>query len=91
MELEEGEWSWLKPHYQRNALFVVANSLSLVEVGKAIASDSSLQVQKWIQENQLARPSSDQIAMWEAVPQTRFSFVIVQPYVLVQEKNELPS
>lgn len=86
LSVEEGEWSWLKPHLARGALFLVGPDLSLFDVGNAIANDTSGSVQKWIQKGQLARPSTEQVEKWDAVPTQIFSFLIVQPYVFVQEK-----
>ncbi|NJR75105.1 MAG: DUF2288 family protein [Scytonema sp. CRU_2_7] len=84
--LDEAEWKWLIPHAQRDAVIVVAVELDLLEVGVAIASDKILEVQIWIDEALITKPSTAQIGEWNTQPAKRFNTLIIQPYVLVQEK-----
>ena len=83
--LEPANWEFLKPHAQRDALIIVSPSLDLVEVGSAIAQDETDSVQQWIQQEQLQKPSADQLSLWNVQPDKTFNALIVQPYVLVQE------
>lgn len=83
--LDEAEWEWLIPHVQRDAVILVAIGLNLVDVGEAIASDNTLSVQQWIDEQLITKPSVTQLGEWNSDPQKRFNTLIVQPYVLVQE------
>ncbi|MEB3181092.1 MAG: DUF2288 domain-containing protein [Nostocaceae cyanobacterium] len=85
--LDEAEWEWLIPHVQRDAVIVVSNDLDLLDVGVAIASDSTVEVQNWISEAFLTKPSVTQLGEWNTNPTKRFNTLIVQPYVLVQEKD----
>lgn len=84
--LDEAEWEWLIPHVQRDAVILVPIELDLLNVGVAIASDNTLQVQQWIDEQLLAKPSVAQIGEWNGDRTKRFNTLIVQPYVLIQEK-----
>ncbi|NWF58045.1 MAG: DUF2288 domain-containing protein [Fischerella sp.] len=84
--LDEAEWEWLIPHAQRDAVIVVAAGLDLLEVGVAIASDRVLEVQNWIDEALITKPSLDQLGEWNSDRTKRFNTLIVQPFVLVQEK-----
>lgn len=84
--LDEAEWEWLIPHAQRDAVIVVSDNLDLVEVGEAIASDNTQSVQNWIDEQLLTKPSPVQLGTWNSEPSKRFNTLIIQPYVLVQEK-----
>ncbi len=84
--LDEAVWTWLAPHVQRESVFVVAGDLDLLAVGEAIARDNLSQVEAWIQAAQLGKPSASQIDRWSENPATRFDALIVQPFVLVQEK-----
>lgn len=84
--LDEAEWEWLIPHVQRDAVIVVAVGLDLLDVGVAIASDNTSQVGTWIDEALIAKPSTDQMGEWNLERTKRFHTLIVQPYVLVQEK-----
>jgi hypothetical protein len=84
-DLDEAEWAWLKPHAQRDVLIVVAPGLDLVEVGVALAEDSSEQVGKWIRQGVLGKPTAEQVNQWDTLPTKRFNCLVVQPYVLMQE------
>jgi hypothetical protein len=83
--LDEAEWEWLSPHAKRDAVIVVSPGLDLVEVGLAIANDNASMVQRWISEQQIYKPSPEQISIWEQEQTHRFNALIVQPYVLVQD------
>jgi hypothetical protein len=87
--LDEAEWDWLIPHAQRDAIIVVADGLDLLDVGEAIASDNIPTVQNWIDEQLLVKPSPEQLGNWNSDRTKRFNALIVEPYVLVQEKAVL--
>lgn len=82
--IDQAEWEWLIPHVQRDAVVVVDPTLDLVDVGVAIASDNTMAVQHWISEQQLSKPSPEQLATWNSDRTRRFNALIVQPYVLMQ-------
>lgn len=84
--LDEAEWEWLIPHAQRDAVIVVAGDLNLVDVGEAIANDRTSSVQQWIDKQLITKPSNTQLGEWNSNPSKRFDTLIIQPYVLVQEK-----
>lgn len=84
--LDQAEWEWIAPHIERQSVVVVAQDLNLVEVGMKIAQDDAPTVQDWIKKDLLTRPSTTQIRNWEQNPGKRFSTLIVQPYVLIQEQ-----
>ncbi|MBW4520451.1 MAG: DUF2288 domain-containing protein [Scytolyngbya sp. HA4215-MV1] len=83
--LDEATWDWLMPHAKRDSVIVVSPELDLLDVGVAIASDNTTSVQHWIAESLIAKPSPDQLANWNDHLNQRFTALIVQPYVLVQE------
>ncbi|NJM22360.1 MAG: DUF2288 family protein [Richelia sp. RM2_1_2] len=85
--LDESEWGWLIPHVQRDSVIVVATELDLLDVGEAIASDKSSQVQNWIDGALIAKPTAVQVGEWNMQREKRFNTLIVQPFVLVQEKD----
>jgi hypothetical protein len=87
--LDQAEWEWLEPHLERDAVILVATGLSLVEVGVALATDNAAAVQRWIAEQLIGKPSLAQRAIWTA-GNPRFTALIVQPYVLVQERVQEP-
>lgn len=84
--IDEAEWTWLRPHLQRDAVIVVSHGLHLRDVGRAIALDQKDQVEEWVAKGLMAKPTAAQIASWDERPAKRFLSMIVQPYVLVQER-----
>lgn len=83
--LGPAEWSILKPHSDRNAVFLVMPPLELLTVGRALEADDTERVSQWLKSSQLLRPSSDQITSWNATPSKTFQTLVVAPYVLIQE------
>ncbi len=73
-------WSWLRPHQQRGALFLVAEKLDLVEVAVEVAEDRVVQIKAWLENGNLVRPTPNQVAEWE-ISGGLFSGIIVKPYV----------
>ena len=84
-EIETVEWHWLRPHLERGALIVVDLALDLAATAARISADDTIQVGAWIAAGQLAKPTREQIADWEADPVRTFRMLIVRPYVLIQE------
>lgn len=84
--LDEAEWEWLIPHVQRDVVILVAVELDLLDVGVAIASDNILKVQTWVDEALITKPSTTQVGEWNTQYTKRFNTLIIQPYVLIQEK-----
>lgn len=78
-------WHWLRPHYQRDALWVVAMSLDLEAVGAALTRDDAQAVRAWLADGSLCKPDKEQLASWESDPLHPLSMLIVQPFVLVQD------
>ena len=85
--LDEATWEWLMPHVERDVLVIVVPELDLLEVGEAIASDNVNFVQRWISEQQMTKPSPEQIAEWNKNRSKKFNALIVSPYVLIQEQT----
>lgn len=84
--IDEAEWSWIKPHVARNAVIVVHPTLDLLDAGFCVVENQTEKVQEWITKGWFTKPTSNQIDSWEHEPTKRFLILIVQPYVLVQEK-----
>ena len=75
------DWGALRPHHQREALFLVSPDLDLVEAALAVASNRADRVEAWLTVGRLGRPEAAMAPVLEA---GRFQFVIVQPFVLAQ-------
>ena len=80
-------WHWLRPHQQRDALWVVAADLDLEAVGAALARDDAEAVRAWLADGSLCKPAKEQLDRWESDPLQPLSMLIVQPFVLVQERT----
>lgn len=85
-EMGVAGWSLIRPHHERGGLIVVSPSLDLATVGVAVATDRAAVVQSWMGEGLLRRSDDEDGARW-ATGGT-FRFVIVQPFVLIQEIDD---
>jgi len=83
-DLAEVSWRELKIHLKRDAIIVVAAELDLIDVAVAVANDDKSLVEVWIGENQLGKPTEEQLKSWEEESEYRFKMLIVQPFILVQ-------
>lgn len=83
-QIEQATWDMLKPHFERGGLVVVHEDLDLVEVGAAVAEDRVDQVQHWLEGRMLVKPDAAVVETWP--DEKTFNFVIIQPYVLVQNR-----
>lgn len=77
------EWSYLKPHYKNEALIFVDLSLSITEVGEALANDDADRVSLWRSTGDIITPSAPHASYWEE-SQTKFKALVVSPFVLIQ-------
>ncbi len=84
-QIVTGFWSDLLSHAQRNAVFLVDEALDLVEVAFKVATDDVASVELWIEKASLVRPTAEQIDEWTLMNDKSFRFIIVAPYVLIQE------
>lgn len=78
----------LHAHLRRDAVFVVSAGLSLVDCGVAVAMDDAAKVEAWVTSGELRRPTAEERAEWLAEKERRWSAIVVQPYVLVQDLPE---
>jgi len=76
------DWRSLGPHYERQALFLVSGGVDLLDAAVAVVEDDSASVAAWLAQGMLARPTDDEADAWADEPDTRFEFLIVQPYVV---------
>lgn len=79
------QFSDVKAHLDRDAVFIVRADLDLVECGVAVATDDVDQVRGWIDAGQLRKPSAAERREWPDQSERRWMAVVVQPFVLVQE------
>lgn len=84
--LDEAEWSWLIPHFERGSLLLVLPGIDLLDVGYRVAVDDKAAVAAWVKAGKIKRPTDEQIEAWNKEPSKKFMSVVVQPYVLIQEQ-----
>lgn len=80
-------WHWLRPHHERDALWVVAALLKLEVVAAALTRDDAELVRGWLADGSLCKPDKSQLDQWNSDPTHSLSMLIVQPFVLVQERT----
>ncbi|MCB0412695.1 MAG: DUF2288 family protein [Bdellovibrionales bacterium] len=84
-EINKADWEMLKPHADRDAIIVVDQELELADVAAAVVKDDSDTVKNWMDLKKVGKPLAEQLTEWGNNPNKSFIFIIVQPYVLVQE------
>ena len=84
------DWRSLRPHYKREALFLVDSAIDLVDAAIAVVADDAEQVRAWLSTEQLRRPSEADRHGWEEDPDVCFDYLIVQPYVLATLRSDRP-
>lgn len=72
-------------HLSRDAVFIVAATLSLVECGVAVATDDVARVEAWVGSGELRKPSQAERDSWPTETARRWMAIIVRPFVLVQD------
>jgi hypothetical protein len=77
------DWSYLRTHYQQDALLYVDASLQLAQVGEVIVSDDKAQVEHWLQTGDLLKPGPAHAEYWES-SKIRFTAMVVSPFILIQ-------
>jgi len=84
-ELETTDWLALEPHHGREALMIVHQDLDLLDVAVSVAQDNAEDIKKWMSEKKLQRPTEEQVETWKDLREKKYIFIIVQPFVFVQE------
>ena len=85
-QLGEATWATLAEHYERDCLVMVSVELDILRVAAAVANDNTELVQQWMDEEKIWKPSEEQTVKWGREA-TSFTCVIVQPFVLAQDRG----
>ncbi|MBD64586.1 MAG: hypothetical protein CME62_05240 [Halobacteriovoraceae bacterium] len=89
-EIEEADWSMIKPHVERGAVLLISSQLDLLDVGVAIAQDKVQFIKLWLDEGLITKTDDiDSKAFEEDQFKKQFKFIIIQPYVLIQHVTTL--
>jgi hypothetical protein len=74
----------LRAHLDRDAVFLVDTSVSLLDCAVSIAMDDVEIVRAWIDSRQIRKPSRQERKDWPVCAGRLWWAVVVEPYVLVQ-------
>ena len=85
--MAEIDWSELKATCPADAMVLVAASLDLLEVAKAVAEDRAEQVAGWLEEGSLQKVDTQLTSKWDT-SQPRFNGAFISPFVLLQKLSE---
>jgi hypothetical protein len=79
----------LKVHQKRRAIVLVSKTLDLLEVSSLVALDEKSSIEKWLNQGLLI--NIDDVHFQKICDQGKqnFSFIIVQPFVLIQSLQNL--
>jgi hypothetical protein len=88
--LDEATWDILALPAVDGRVIIVLKPLELIEVGMALASDSTQRVSHWLSEGLIYKPENDEIARRSKLEGQKYMAVIVDPFVLVQEHSADP-
>ena len=75
------DWTYLEPHFRNQVLLFVDPQLQLADVGYAISSNNTQQVEAWLKSGDLVKISALHAAQWEK-GETHFEALVVSPFVL---------
>ena len=94
-ELGTCRWPDLKGQFVKGALFVVRESVGLLDAAVAVAVDDKSQVEAWIESGDVYRPTEQEVLLWDKQPESLFAFIVLQPFVFITRPNhsvsDLPS
>lgn len=76
-------WEYLRPHFKNNSMIYVDPTMNLQEVANAFVEDNKEQVQAWLKKADIVKPDNLHAEWWEH-DQTRFTAVVITPFVLAQ-------
>ena len=84
-EIQKGRWELLKPHYEKETVFVVKDPLDLQTVGHCLAKDQVNVLKIWIDNKEVFKLEKEHIGKLEANPtKDLFDFLIVQPFIIIK-------
>lgn len=88
LETAQIAWKELQRLFASGAVIAVSADLDLVEVAFQISEDNAAQVAQWMDAGQIARVTDQQALTWYGADAMVWA-VVVRPYVLVQEVEDV--
>jgi len=84
LETSQIAWKELQRFFANGSAVFVAPELDLVEVAYQFSIDNKIQVEQWLQNQQIALVSDQQALTWFETDAEVWA-VVVKPWILVQE------
>ena len=88
LETSQIPWHELQRFFASGMAIYIAEEIDLVEVAYQFSIDNKSQVEKWLKQEKVAPVSDQQALKWYEENTTVWS-VVIKPWVLVQERNNL--
>ena len=85
-EILETPWEPLAPHFASGSTYLVDKDLILEDVGLAMAEDNVNLIKEWLDHGLISPPTAEQVKEFTAKPELSFDMLIIEPYVLIQQK-----
>lgn len=85
-EILDTTWDPVVPHFARGTVYYIDKDIILEDVGVAMATDDVTVMKKWIDHGLLYPPTAEQATMFAENKDMLFAMLIIEPYVLIQEK-----
>ena len=82
-ELDLTNWSMLHPHFVRNSLFLIDNSLDFIDTCLLIAGNEAGDIERLINQKLIRRPDGLDVEKWHKTKPV-FKCLIISPHVLIQ-------
>lgn len=86
-EVLETDWKPLAEHFARGAVYYLETELDIIDVGEAMANDEVSSIKQWLDNGLMYTPTPDQATQFAQDGDTKFSMLIIEPYVLIQKKG----
>lgn len=82
-ELDLAKWSMLHPHFVRNSLFLIDETLDFIDTCLLVAGNEAAEVEKLINQNLIRRPDGLDVEKWHKEKPV-FKCLVVSPHVMIQ-------
>ena len=78
-------WKELRNYADEESIFILAPGQDIEEIIYLISKNEIGKVEKLIELRKISKPTIDQLAQWSKSPTQLFKFLLVDPYVIIQE------
>ena len=82
-ELDVCNWKMLHPHFVRDSLFLVNETIDFIDTCCAVALNEASEVQKLIDQELIKRPDGYDVEKW-LKEKPLFKCLIISPHVFIQ-------